>query len=562
MEGKITDASQMTKIHPNQSLSSPDGAVVDFKPSQHVTRGDIIIDNVSILYHSKELLKDTSLKILRGHKYGLVGANGCGKTTLLRHISNRQLPITDDIHILHVEQEAVASDQSALLFVLNADVKRTELLQEVEQLKIQSQLYQSNEKDYNDNDDDDVVHSHQHQANNIMIERIIEIDETLRDIHAYSAEIRASAILSGLQFTEAMKHKPTKEFSGGWRMRIALARALFLNPDFLILDEPTNHLDLNAVIWLESYLQQWNKTLLVVSHDRDFLNFFVTDIISLHEQKLIYYKGTYDDFENTRRLGQREESGPKIPPTPKKEKIYRVNFDFDQPRRILSPVIEIRDIGFAYDSSLGQDSWIFKRVNHRIDMDTRVAIVGPNGVGKSTLINLILGDIEPIEGEIVRHRKLTIAKFSQHFVDQLDFEDNAIGYIQKKNPEMKIQEIRTALGRFGLSGKTHVQSIQSLSGGQKSRLVFASIALTQPHIIFLDEPTNHLDMESVDALIQGLEAYQGGIVLISHDQRLITRVCNSMWVVAGDQRVVHYEGTFEQYRQELIDHMDDPIPNS
>jgi ATP-binding cassette subfamily F protein 1 len=527
---------------------------------------DIQVENITIAYQGKELLKETDLRIAYGHKYGVIGPNGTGKSTLLRHISGRELPIQDHIRILHVEQEAEASDRSALLSVLDADTKRSDLLAEEAALKALSEK----------NTDGGVK----------AAERLIEVYAELRAINAYSAEARAGAILSGLQFTEAMKQKATKEFSGGWRMRIALARALFLNPDLLILDEPTNHLDLNAVIWLEAYLHRWKKTLLVVSHDRDFLNYFVTDIIHLNKQKLNYYKGNYDTFERTVLLSERTEDKARkkeqktldaIHKTQttkgkaekakmeskglkaKKEKAYEVEFNFPDPGHLPPPVIAVSDASFTYDTSLPEDQWILKDIDHHIDMDSRIAIVGPNGAGKSTFINMVLGELEPTRGEVVRNRKLRTIKFAQHFVDELEMAENALAYIQKNHPDMDPQDIRNRLGMFGLTGKTHTNPIALLSGGQKSRVMFTNIAITSPHIMFLDEPTNHLDMQSVDALADGLQQFPGGIVLISHDQRLLTKVCDVLWIIDGDQQVRRYEGTFEEYRQELIDAMDDSI---
>lgn len=369
-------------------------------------------------------------------------------------------------------------------------------------------------------------------------------------------------------------------------MRIALARALFLNPDLLILDEPTNHLDLNAVIWLEAYLHKWKKTLLVVSHDRDFLNYFVTDIVYLHNQKLNYYRGNYDTFERTVLLAERTEDKQRkkeqkaleaIQKTQtkkgkdekaamqakgvkaKKEKAYEVEWHFPDPGQLPPPVIAIKEASFTYDKALPEDKWILKDIDHHIDMDSRIAIVGPNGAGKSTFLNMVLGELEPTRGEVVRNRKLRTIKFAQHFIEELEMAENAVSYITKNHPDMDPQMVRTMLGSFGLSGKTHTNPISLLSGGQKSRVMFTNIAITAPHIMFLDEPTNHLDMQSIDALAEGLQEFPGGIVLISHDQRLLKRVCDTLWVIEGDQQVRRYEGGFEEYRQELIDQMDDSL---
>lgn len=477
--------------------------------------------------------------------------------------------------ILHVEQEVEGTDIPALQSVLDADVERLNLLKEEAELKaIVDQA----------KDDEEVDGEGDGEENKSVTagERLIEVYDRLRAINAYSAEARASGILSGLQFTEEMKTQPTKQFSGGWRMRIALARALFLVPDLLILDEPTNHLDLNAVIWLEAYLKKWKKTLIVVSHDRDFLNYFVTDIVWIHNLKLNYFKGNYDSYERSHLLAEKtldkqrkkqekqmasiHEKQTKASKDAKakmvakgligkKEKKYNVNFHFDDPGTMGPPIIEIRDASFGFSP----DKILFEDIDLNIDLESKIAIVGPNGVGKSTLVNLILGKYEPTSGEILRNRKLKTIKFAQHFVDELEMSENAVAYILKNYPDMKPHDIRQHLGKFGLTGNTHTNPISLLSGGQKSRVMFANIALRKPHIMFLDEPTNHLDIESVDALAEALEAFPGGIVLISHDQRLITRVCTELWVMGGNKKVTIYDGEFEDYKQEIIDQMDDSL---
>jgi ATP-binding cassette subfamily F protein 1 len=527
---------------------------------------DIHIQKFSLAIHGKVLFADADLHLAYGRKYGLVGPNGSGKSTLLRHISQRHLPIPQHIRILHVEQEVEGTDQKAIDAVLAADTERTALLEEERKLKPLSV----------ENTDEGLA------AN----ERLIEIYNRLKAIGAYSAEHRASAILAGLQFSQEMMQMPTKQFSGGWRMRIALARALFVNPDLLLLDEPTNHLDLNAVIWLEAYLKKWKKTLLVVSHDRDFLNWVVTDIIHLHKLQLHYYKGDYDTYEKTfldasrlheKKLKEQEkktkllnEKQTQAAKEKKKKmekdgllqkdkKVYKVKFTFEDPGPLSIPVIQIKDVSFGYSP----DKLLFKNLELNIDLKSRIAIVGPNGVGKSTLINLIMGELEPTSGEIIRNRKLRMCKFAQHFVDQLVMTDTPIEYLKKKIPpsqkdEIKEQDLRNYLGKFGIKDKEPLQPIQLLSGGQKSRIVLASIAMQLPHILFLDEPTNHLDIQSVDALAKALQEFKGAVVLISHDQRLITTVCNELWVV-GNQKVTIYNGTFDDYRQELIDQMPDDL---
>jgi len=383
-------------------------------------------------------------------------------------------------------------------------------------------------------------------------------------------------------------------------MRIALARALFCRPTLLLLDEPTNHLDLLAVIWLETYLKKWKSILLVVSHDQDFLNSVCSDILHVYQQKLEYYRGNYDNFKKafTELVDQKRkavEKQKKLIQQAQKEKAkkdskkalekakrdvkvmrnksvsskskskdeevasdkkqeldvvprdYTVHFDFPDPEKLSIPIIQINDASFGYTPEKN----LFKDLNFGIDLESRIALVGPNGAGKSTLLKLFTGKLTPTQGTINRNRKLVIGRFSQHFVDQLDMNQNPIEFLQSRFKEYSEHELRGMLGRFGLTGKTHLQPISLLSGGQKSRVVLAEICMQHPHILFLDEPTNHLDIESIDALAEALNDYEGGLILVSHDSRLISQVCHEIWVV-GDNTVTEYEGDFEDYKNELV----------
>jgi len=525
---------------------------------------DIKVEGFTLAYKSMMLLKDADLTIAHGRKYGIIGPNGSGKSTLLRHISQRHLPIPEHIQILHVEQEIEGTDQIALDAVVEADVERKSLLKELEEL---TPLSEENT--------DEGIKAH---------ERVIEIHKRLRAIGAHSAEARAAAILAGLQFTQEMQKRKTKEFSGGWRMRISLARALFVLPDLLLLDEPTNHLDLDAAIWLEAYLRRYKKTLVLVSHDRDFLNGVVTDIVCVLDQKLVYYKGNYDSFERgellkkkqqekahkqqKKKLEELNEKQTKNARDQKKKilkkgvvekvaKEYSVKFIFRDPGALGYPVIQIKDVSFGYKP--GEENFLFKNLELNVDLESRIAIVGPNGAGKSTLVNLILGDLKASKGEILRNRNLRVAKFSQHFVDQLTMTDTPVEYIGKIFPEFKPQDIRNKLGMYNLKGSLHNQPISLLSGGQKSRVALSEIGLKNPHIFFLDEPTNHLDIQSVDALSQALQEFKGGVILITHDQRLVSTVAKELWVCRGNGGVEIFEGTFDDYKQEIIDKMPDEL---
>ncbi|MBA0821727.1 hypothetical protein Gotur_000863 [Gossypium turneri] len=564
-------------------------SVLDGEDDADANVKDITIDNFSVSARGKELLKNASVKISHGKRYGLVGPNGMGKSTLLKLLAWRKIPVPKNIDVLLVEQEVVGDDRTALHAVVSANEELIRLREEVSALQNSSA---SNGEDENDLNGDDAG------------ERLAELYEKLQILGSDAAEAQASKILAGLGFTKAMQGRPTRSFSGGWRMRISLARALFVQPTLLLLDEPTNHLDLRAVLWLEEYLYRWKKTLVVVSHDRDFLNTVCTEIIHLHDMKLQFYRGNFDDFESgyeqrrkemnkkfeiyekqvkaAKRSGNRvqqekvkdrakfaaakeaaknkgkgkidEDDRPAE--APKKWRDYSVEFHFPEPTELTPPLLQIMNVSFSYPN---REDFRLSDVDLGIDMGTRVAIVGPNGAGKSTLLNLIAGDLVPTEGEVRRSQKLRIGRYSQHFVDLLTMEETPVQYLLRLHPDQeglsKQEAVRAKLGKFGLPSHNHLTPIAKLSGGQKARVVFTSISMSKPHILLLDEPTNHLDMQSIDALADALDEFTGGVVLVSHDSRLISRVCedeekSQIWVV-DNGTVNTFPGTFEDYKDEL-----------
>jgi len=519
---------------------------------------DLNLQNVDVSVSGKSLISDASLTLAFGRRYGLVGRNGAGKTTLLRCIAGRELNgIPLSIHILHVEQETVGDETTVLDSVLQADIERHELLLEEKEL-----LGQKGE------------------ASGI---RLAEVYARLQEIDADSAVARASSILAGLGFSPEDQRRPTKEFSGGWRMRMALSRALFCQPDILLLDEPTNMLDISAVLWLEDYLQNsWENTILVVSHDRNFLNHVATDVIHLSpERTLVPYHGNYDSFEKTRmeRLKNTQkaiESQERLRAhTQKFIDKFRFNakraslvqsrikmlkkmqsipalieesvctFTFPEPEPLNPPLIACNDVTFFYDPG----RVLFEKINFALDMDSRVALVGANGMGKTTLLKLITDQLAPKAGTLTVNRRIRFATFSQHHVDQLDMELSALEFFKQNWPNEK--DYRAHLGRYGISGELALQPIHTLSGGQKSRVVFALMGWIKPHFLILDEPTNHLDVETVDVLSLALNSFSGGIVLVSHDERLITSVCNELWVV-GNGAVVPFDGDFDEYKKTVM----------
>lgn len=533
---------------------------------------DIKVDGFSISAKGKDLFKNANLQITHGRKYGLVGPNGHGKTTLLKHIASRSMNIPANIDILLCEQEVQADDTKAIDTVLNADKKRLALLKECEEL--------------NKNDPGN--------------ERLKEVYEELNAIGAYSAEARARKILSGLGFTKNMMEKATKDFSGGWRMRVSLARALFLEPTLLLLDEPTNHLDLNAVIWLDNYLQSWKKTLLIVSHDQSFLDNVCTDIIHLDQLKLHNHKGNYGTFKKMleqkrkeqlrayekqeKNLGLLKGSGKSTKQAEKsqkeallkkaqknqtksmaneeaekplellqKPKDYIVKFSFPSPSPLSPPVLGLHGVTFAY---AGQKP-LFEDLNFGIDMDSRVAIVGRNGAGKSTLLKLLTGELEPTSGECRRNHRLRIGKYNQHSADQLDVNVTSVEYIMSKY-NMNYQDARKTLGKFGLPGYAHTIAIRDLSGGQKSRVAFADLACSAPDVLILDEPTNNLDIESIDALADAINEYKGGVIVVTHDERLIRDTNCQLWSLK-DKELTEVDGDFDDYRYELLTELGEEI---
>eukprot|EP00946_MAST-07B_sp_MAST-7B-sp1_P001875 g1875.t1 len=518
-----------------------------------------------------QLFENAALKIIAGRKYGLIGPNGMGKSTLLRLINMKRLKIPPCIDLLMVEQEIEGSETLAIDAVLAADKKRARLL------KREAELITKLEDAAEDDEGED------NTQYNKWVDELEEVTEALTDHGAAAAEPRARSILAGLGFTVEMQDRPTFKFSGGWRMRISLARALFMEPTLLILDEPTNHLDLNAVLWLDAYLQNWKGTLIVVSHDQDFLNNVVTDIIHLQDRKLLYYRGNYERFKvvseqafkdrvkayekqqkqlaaakrkntkgkkgdaaksvikKTREKGARtakkaakQKGGmdaageAKIGELLTRPKEYRVKVAFPAPTELSPPIIEVKDVSFRYADNL---PLLFKGVEFGIDMDSRVSMVGPNGVGKSTLLSLIMNELNPTEGM------------------------SPVQFLQSVEPEMPYQKIRNHLGRFGLGGHAHEIKISQCSGGQKARVVLASLALEAPHILVLDEPTNHLDIETIDALAEGLRNFEGGVVLVSHDARLICEAGCELWVV-DNKTVTRFDGDFEDYRDQLLDEIE------
>ncbi|CAL8078480.1 unnamed protein product [Calicophoron daubneyi] len=516
--------------------------------------GDVRLENFDMSYGSRVLLRGANLTVAYGRRYGLIGRNGYGKTTLLRALSHGDLCLPPGLTVFHVEQEMAGDSTPALESVLRADTERTHLLEELS--KLQGTVLTDLGKETVDQKTQENGQGPQSSST------VAEIYARLVAIEADKAPARAAVILHGLGFDSEMQKRPTKEFSGGWRMRLSLAQALLAKPDLLLLDEPTNMLDMRALIWLEAYLQKSSNILIIVSHDRSFLNVVATDIIHLTGCRLDTYRGNYDAFERARadrllaqqreyeaqkaerehiqqfidkfrynakraslvqsRIKQLERLPPLIPP----EKELKVTIRLPECEKLSSPVLQLDEVCFHYV----KDKPILNKVDLSVSSDSRICIVGENGAGKSTLLRLLLGILEPTSGLRHAHRSLRVGYFSQHHVDQLDLGTNSLEFLMRKFPSQTEQVYRSKLASFNITDMLAMQPIGSLSGGQKSRVALAAMCMTNPNMLILDEPTNHLDVETIAALSDALNSFQGGVVLVSHDERLIETVCNEVWV--------------------------------
>lgn len=529
--------------------------------ASHEQSRDVKIENFSITFHGVELLTDTKLELNCGRRYGLLGLNGCGKSTMLETIGSRDIPIPQHIDIFHLKNEMEASDKTALECVMEVDEERMRLEAEAAELT---------------------------KLGDEGSDRLMDVFERLEDLDADKAETRAAEILSGLGFTPSMQLKKTKDFSGGWRMRIALARALFVKPTLLLLDEPTNHLDLDACVWLEEELKSYKRILVMISHSQDFLNGVCTNIIHMHKGKLVYYGGNYDSYMKTRaeleenqmkqysreqdqikhmkdyiarfghgsaKLARQAQSKEKVLSkmvagglTEKVVKDKVLTFYFPDCGKLAPPVVQVQTMSFSY----GEDKpAIYKKLDFGIDLESRIALVGPNGAGKSTLLKLLDGTLTPTDGLIRRHNHLKICRYHQHLQDMLELDMSALAFMMKCFPEIKeVEDMRKSIGRYGLTGKQQICPMRNLSDGQRCRVVFAWLAFQAPHLLLLDEPTNHLDMETIDALADAINDFEGGMVLVSHDFRLINQVAKEIWI-CEKQTIAPWKGDILSYKEEL-----------
>ncbi len=521
----------------------------------------LTVSDLTYKIGARTILDECSVTVMDNWKVGVVGLNGAGKSTLFKLIAGDIVPdggtvsMNSSQRMGMVRQDIPEVDTSLLDLVLEADTEVAELWKRTE-----------TEEDPN---------------------KIAEIYQRLADKDAYSAPAKATRLLTGLGFNDDQLSEPFSSFSGGWRMRVALAAALFVEPEILLLDEPTNHLDLEAIMWLETYLANYPHTLLIISHDREVLNKCIDHVIHVDKKKLKIYTGNYDTFERERaealglqqkmhekqqverahmqkfvdrfkaKASKASQAQSRIKALEKMDIVdaviaeRSVRFTFPNPKEIASPMISIDKADIGYTE--GQP--ILNKVYENIDNDDRIALLGANGNGKSTLIKLIADKLNPMSGEVRRSPKLRIGYFSQHQTEELDVESTPYQELttlmRKSFPDVTEPKVRAKLGAFGFSRELADNKIKSLSGGEKARLLFAFMSIDAPHLLLLDEPTNHLDIDAREALVHALNNYEGAIVIVSHDPNMVERVADRLWVVR-DGQCQHFDGDLEDYRNYTI----------
>jgi ATP-binding cassette, subfamily F, member 3 len=522
-----------------------------------------IIDDLSVRIAGRLLIENASVRIPDGSRIGFVGRNGSGKSTLFNVITHDvaaehgEIELPSRWRIGRLAQEAPNGPESLIDVVLKADTERARLLELAE------------------------TETEPHE--------IAEIQMRLADMGAYAAPSRAASILSGLGFSAADQERPCSEFSGGWRMRLALAATLFAEPDLLLLDEPTNYLDLEGTLWLQDHLARYPRTMIVISHDRDLLNTSVEQIMSLENQTLTLYRGGYDDFERLRgerlmldqkmvkkqeaqrkhiqafidrfkaKASKARQAQSRVKMLEKMSPISMVvtsdvlPINIPEPDKLLSPpIVALDDVSVGYVPGKP----VLKNLNIRIDNDDRIALLGSNGNGKSTLVKLIASRLEPMKGSITRASRLKIAYFAQHQLDELDEDATVYEHVRELMPDAHETKIRAMAGSIGFSGVNADKKVEKLSGGEKARLMLGIATFGGPHLLILDEPTNHLDIDSRTALIEAINDYPGAVILVSHDRHLLDACADRLWLVA-EGKVTTFDGDLNDYRRRVLSDRDD-----
>ena len=527
------------------------------------TSDSISINNFSLSVSGKSLFQDSPLIVSPGNIYGLIGKNGCGKSSLLKQLSLTNLFADNKIRVLYVEQELDISDKNPVDIIFSSNSKLAYITEQIEIIEKEIKHLQDKEEPIYEDD--------------LLLENLMnKYQEFQNQIIGFNKEAEISkikSILYGLGFTHESMEQSSSIFSGGWRMRISLARALYIEPDLLLLDEPTNHLDLEAIIWLSNYMESWKGVAIIVSHNIGFLNETCSQIMNIENLKLVTYRGNYTMFKKS--LEQKQKNQIKIYEAYEKklkefkknnssksavdefikknqvlkpEKQYYVKINFQPTNSFKSHVIKLEDLCFSYS-----DKEILKNVEIGIDMNTRATLVGLNGSGKSTLMKLISGEIKPSSGTVWIQNNLRIGYYNQHFEEQLPMDKTPIEYLIDRIPDNlkdgnREITVRSYLGNVKLEGNAHNKKINELSGGQKARVALVKLIFQQPHVLLLDEPTNHLDIETVEALINGLKDFNGGILLITHEPELINSLESELWIMdKNTKQVCKYLNSYENY---------------
>ncbi|KAK5156822.1 ABC transporter ATP-binding protein arb1 [Oleoguttula sp. CCFEE 6159] len=524
---------------------------------------DVKITSASLVFHGKVLLGDTTIEVNYGRRYGLLGENGCGKSTLLKAIDKREYPFPEHVDIYLLNEGAPLTDLGALQWVVREAENELARLEKVAEEIL--------ERDGPDSP---------------LLE---ELYDRMEGMDPSTFSTRASLILTGLGFNKVTINKKTKDMSGGWRMRVALAKALFVKPSLLLLDDPTAHLDLEACVWLEEYLKKWDRTLILVSHSMDFLNGVCTNMIDMRMKQLLYYGGNYDSYMKTRteqeinqtkayekqqeeikhikkfiasagtyaNLVRQAKSRQKILDKMEADGFIQpvandrvFTFRFADVEKLPPPVLSLDDVTFSY-SGKANDT-LYEHLDFGVDMDSRTALVGPNGVGKSTLLRIFTGKLSPTSGVVSRHTHLKLGMYSQHSAEQLDLNKSALDFVRDKyaSKSQDYQYWRQQLGRYGLSGESQTALMGTLSEGQKSRIVFALLAIESPNMLLLDEPTNGLDIPTIDSLADAINAFSGGVVVVSHDFRLLDKTAKDI-MVCENKTVRRWDGSIGEYKNHL-----------
>lgn len=524
---------------------------------------DVKITSTSLVFHGRVLITDSTLELNFGRRYGLLGENGCGKSTLLKAIAAREYPVPEHVDIYLLNEGAPPSDLGALEWV----VKEAE-----------------NEMARLENKAEELLETEGPDSQVLM-----DLYDHMDKMDPSTFATRASLILTGLGFNKTTIHKKTKDMSGGWRMRVALAKALFVKPTLLLLDDPTAHLDLEACVWLEEYLKKWERTLVLVSHSMDFLNGVCTTMIDMRAKNLLYYGGNYDSYAKTKseqdtnqmkayqkqqdeivhikkfiasagtyaNLVRQAKSRQKILDKMEADGFIQpviadriFSFRFADVEKLPPPVLSFDDVTFSYSGDPKDD--LYRNIDLGFDMDSRTALVGPNGVGKSTLLRLMTGKLSPTAGTVSRHTHLKLGMYSQHSAEQLDLTKSSLDFVRDKYPDRSqdYQYWRQQLGKYGLSGESQTALIGTLSEGQKSRIVFALLAIESPNMILLDEPTNGLDIPTIDSLADAINAFTGGVIVVSHDFRLLDKIAKQI-LVCENKSIRPWDGTIGEYKNYL-----------